>query len=190
MASFMNSVETINSVSKAHILSPLTVTLGDEFQGVAKDVGGAVKILLDFEYHILRLRSPYSLRYVVHEGEIETKINRTNSHQMLGPGLSQARQELSELKSTRSRFKISLKDESLNEKLNDAFIVFQGIVGRWTVAQRKVVVALLQNPDYKEVAKIVKKDPTVIWRRKKSLMIEEYFSMRRLIILLANSKMT
>jgi hypothetical protein len=189
MANFMNSVENINRGSKEHILSPLTVTLGDEFQGVAKNVYGAISILLDFEYLILRLKNPYQLRYVVYEGEIDTKINRSSSHQMLGSGLTQARSALTELKSTKNRFKILLKDELLTEKLNYGFFVFQGIVDRWTVAQKKVVIALLHNPDYKEVAKIVKKDPTVIWRRKRSLMIEEYFSIRKLIMLLVNPKL-
>jgi hypothetical protein len=189
MTSFMNSVENINGGNKEHILSPLTITLGDEFQGVAKNAYGALKILLDFEYHILRLKNPYKLRYIVYEGEIETKINRSSSHQMLGSGLTNARNALAELKSTKNRFKILLKDELLTEKLNYGFSVFQGIVDRWTVAQRKVVIALLHNPDYKEVAKIVHKDPTVIWRRKRSLMIEEYFSIRKLILLLVNPKL-
>jgi len=129
------------------------------------------------------------LRYVIYEGEIETKINRSNSYKMLGSGLTKARSELSELKSTKNRFRIFLKDELLSDKLNYGFFVFQGIVDRWTVAQRKVVIALLHNFDYKEVAKILNRDPTVIWRRKRSLMIDEYFSIRKLIMLIVNPKL-
>ncbi len=189
MTKFKEAVGNINSICKEHIISPLTITLGDEFQGVARNAFGAVKILLDFEYHILRSKSPFKLRYIIYEGEIETKINRSSSHQMLGPGLTQARKGLSELKSTKDRFRILLKDQLLSDKLNYGFFVFQGIVDRWTVAQRKVVIELLHNPDYREVAKLVKKDPTVIWRRKRSLLIDEYFSIRKLILLLVNPKL-
>ncbi len=189
MAKFTEAVEVMNSGNKEHIGSPLTITLGDEFQGVVKSTYGAVKILLDFEYHLLRMKTPFKLRYVVYEGEIETKINRYSSHQMLGPGLTKARSELSKLKSTKNRFMVFLKDELLSDKMNYGFFVFQGIVDRWTVAQRKVVIALLHNFDYKEVAKILNRDPTVIWRRKRSLMIDEYFSIRKLIMLLVNPKL-
>jgi hypothetical protein len=189
MADFIKTVESINGISKENIQSPLTITLGDEFQGVTKNTYGAVKLILDFEYNLLRIKRPFKLRYVIYEGDIDTKINRSSSHQMLGEGLTNARKALSGLKSTKSRFRTVLKDELLSDKLNYGFFVFQGIVDRWTEAQIKVVIALLQYPDYKEVAKIVKKDPTVIWRRKRSLMIDEYFSIRKLIMLLVNPKL-
>lgn len=189
MDSFSNAVETINSGDKENILSPLTITLGDEFQGVAKNIFGAIKVVLDFEYHLLRIESGFRLRYVIYEGDIDTKINRISSHKMLGSGLTHARQELTDLKSYRNRFKVVLRDELLSQKLNYGFQVFQGIVDRWTEAQRQVVIELLHNPDYKEVAKKVRKDPTVIWRRKRSLMIEEYFSIRKLIMIEANPKL-
>ena len=81
------------------------------------------------------------------------------------------------MKASRSRFLISLRDATLSARLNLGMRVYQGIVDQWTAAQLKVVNAFEKNPDYRAVARIVKRDPTVIWKRKRSLMIEEYNSI-------------
>ena len=64
-------------------------------------------------------------------------------------------------------------------------IIYQGIVDRWTTAQQKVVSVFWEElSDYKKVAKKLKKDPTVMWRRKRSLMIDEITSLKKLMVLI------
>lgn len=184
MADFKKTVADINQLDSQYILSPLTITLGDEFQGVVRSISGAFRVLFDLETSLMALNKPFKLRYVIHEGEIQTKINKVKAHEMLGPGLTTARAELSTLKKARSRFKISLKDKQLAHRLNLAMSIYQGIVDNWTIAQQKVVrIFWEEDRDYKKVAKRLKKDPTVIWRRKKSLMIEEVNNLKTLVFL-------
>ncbi|MBY0433322.1 MAG: SatD family protein [Cyclobacteriaceae bacterium] len=186
MHDFKEAVDSINKEHKRNILSPLTITLGDEFQGVVKNMYEALKIMFALEHHLMSIKSPFQLRYVLHEGEIDTVVNRVNSYAMLGPGLTQARKQLTELKGSKKRFFISTTNKAISEKLTYGALVYQGIVDRWTPAQRKVAVHLLSEADYREVAKTLKKDPTAIWRRRRSLMIDECNYIKRLILLIVN----
>ena len=185
MNDFKVAVALVNKKDKHRIVSPLTITLGDEFQGIIKNAQSALQIVFDLEQYLMRLKSPFKLRYVIYEGEIETQLNRKNAYEMLGPGLTQARDALVALKSSRHRFNISLKDRTVSTKLKLGMVIYQGIVDRWTVAQQRVVSAFWEQlSDYRKVAQKLKKDPTVMWRRKKSLMIDEITSLKKLMLLI------
>ncbi len=188
MNDFKSSVTYINRIDRDLILSPITITLGDEFQGVVKSPRAALQIIFDLEKHLMTLKNPFKLRYVIHEGEIQTKLNRDKAYEMLGPGLTAARKQLTDMKSSKSRFKVSLYDKELAEKLSLMLIVLQGIIDQWTPTQQKVVATFLELEDYKKVAERLNKDSTAIWRRKKSLMINEFNSLKRLILKTANPK--
>src|ERR1700712_2907163 len=75
IADFKELVADINTKNKDLILSPLTITLGDEFQGIIKNIAGAINIVLDLEEEIIRRNATFKLRYVIVEGLIETPIN-------------------------------------------------------------------------------------------------------------------
>jgi len=186
MKCFRETVEKVNRINKDSILSPLTITLGDEFQGIAKTPEAAMQVVFSVEKLARQSKVPFKLRVVVHEGRIDTKINRQKAYEMLGPGLSEARERLTSMKTSRGRFQISLKDEALSTKLSLGMSVYQGIVDQWTPAQLKVVNAFEVKSDYRDVAKLVKRDPTVIWKRKRSLMIEEYNNIMKLIMMTIN----
>jgi hypothetical protein len=187
MADFKDSVTYVNSIDKKYILSPLTITLGDEFQGVVKNTYGAFQIIFDLELSLMRLKRPFRLRYVIQEGRIDTKLNRVKAYEMLGPGLTTARKQLNAMKSSKARFKIALGDQPLAAQLNLVMNCYQGITDQWTPAQQKVVVAFLdEHLDYRKVAIKLKKDPTNMWRRKKSLLVEEVDSLKKLVLLMIN----
>ncbi len=188
MTDFKNAVAFVNKMDNQHINSPLTITLGDEFQGVAKSVYGAFRIIFDLEIYLLTLKRPFQLRYVVQEGEIETKINKKIAYEMLGSGLTHARENLNYLKASKNRFSISLEDRLMTHKLMLAINVYQGIVDRWTTAQRSIAIHLLTESDYKKTAKKLKKEPTLIWKRRRSLMIDEVNNMKKLILLIIDPK--
>jgi SatD family (SatD) len=190
MTDFKNLVTDINTTHKRYILSPLTITLGDEFQGVVKDVYGTFQIIFNLELSLIRLKRSFTLRYVIQEGKIDTKLNRTKAYEMLGPGLTAARKQLNTMKSSKSRFRIALNNQILSTQLALAMNSYQGITDQWTPAQKKVVVAFLEhNLDYRKVASKLKKDPTNMWRRKKSLLVEEVDSLKKLVLLMINPKL-
>jgi hypothetical protein len=182
MRSFSNVVNAVNKKNHRQILSPLTITLGDEFQGVVRNVQAALQVIFDIEELAMTAAPPFQLRYVVVEGDINTEINKAKAYAMLGPGLTEARERLTSMKTTRSRFQVKIRNESRSEDLNLMFVVMQGIEDQWTAAQKKVVSAFLKFGDYRTVAEKLKKDPSSTWKRRKSLMIAEFSAIQKLMM--------
>src|SRR2546421_13076826 len=80
MADFKKVVELINEKHVKNILSPLTITLGDEFQGVINGAEAALQVIFNIEEELLKLTKPFKMRYVLVEGKIDTPLNRKNAH--------------------------------------------------------------------------------------------------------------
>lgn len=179
---FKYDVDKINSEFSKKILSPLTITLGDEFQGVIKDLKTCIEIIFAFEENILLFESKYELRFVVQRGIIETAINPTIAHGMLGDGLSKARKNLANLKRDEKRYFFDTNLKAKSEALNAAFSVYQEIYKNWEKPEEKKLAYLfIENNDYKYVATKTGKTRSQIWKREKSLNISAYFSIKKVI---------
>lgn len=183
ISDFKHLVHAINKKHHALLLSPLTITLGDEFQGIATSVENAIKLIFEIEELIVKENYDFKLRYVMNLGKIDTKINRKIAYEMLGEGLTEARKELNDLKKHDSRFFIKL-NKSPEDQINKAFVVFQSYIDDWKTKDRKAVTEFLRLNDYKKVALAIKTDASSAWRRKKSLKIREYLYIKEIILFL------
>ena len=187
MKGFKNVVANANKNLEQQLLSPLTITLGDEFQSVAKSLSSALDTVLYLEELIIKSKEDFKLRYVLLEGAIETPINSQIAYGMLGSGLTEARETLVRSKKQKTRFNITLNDQELEKALTDAFLVLQRIIDKWKVEKDYYIVAeFLANKDYKRVAADLEKERSLIWKREKSLGIEEYFALKDVIHYLAS----
>lgn len=182
MESFRSVILSVNQNAKKKIISPLTITLGDEFQGVIKDFQSALDIIMLIEEEIIYQKARFKLRYVLFEGEIETGINRKVAHEMLGSGLTEARSFLTELKSINDRFYVKISNSEKSEVINNALRVYQGIIDDWQVDNDyEIVSSFLENSDYKIVAEKLNKNRSLMWKREKSLRYKEYVSLKQVI---------
>lgn len=182
---FKNVVHFINDKWKVSIVSPLTITLGDEFQGIIQDMESCYKVVFDMEEFILENSLNLKLRYVMNYGRIETPINRNLAYEMLGDGLTQAREHLNKLKSSSSRFVVlSDKKGKTATVINDLFFLYGSYVDSWKTNEFKMVSAFLKDEDYKIVAENLSMNKSSTWRRYKSLQIEEYNITKNLILTL------
>jgi hypothetical protein len=182
-----NLKDIVNYVNKewsTQILSPLTITLGDEFQGVIKSLKDAYKIIFALEEQIIKRNLHFKLRYVIHWGEIETPINDKVAHEMLGSGLTTAREKLNELKTSKRRFFVLLDNDTRNnqEIMNDLFTLYENYVDQWKSKEYHIVKEFLLERNYQEVAKNLSMNISSAWRRNKTLNMEEYFICRKLIL--------
>lgn len=173
-------VAQCNGLFKEEILSPYTVTLGDEFQGVAASLRTAVESIIYLEEELLTSAPFFQLRYVVVFGQIETPINPEIAHGMVGPGLALAREMLEDHHRGRPRFQFRLNHESECE-LNSLFRLLDSIESDWGVKDHCLVGELIREPDDKTVAVRFGKDRSQIWKRRKSLKIDEYRLVKMLI---------
>lgn len=178
MSQFQALVKWANLIYGESIESPLTITLGDEFQGIVTSASKGVDIILAIEEYILEEEFDFKLRYVLNEGEVETPINTDNAYEMLGPGLTDARNMLNGMKKENGRFLVSI---NASDQINQMMKVTQHFIDGWHPKDRSTVSGFLQGHDYKALAKIQSKDESSLWRRRKSLSINEYLLCKGLI---------
>jgi hypothetical protein len=182
MVQFKSIINSVNRVCRKNILSPLTITLGDEFQSVARNLGGAIQIILTLEEKLVAEKADFKLRYVLLQGRIETPINKELAHGMLGQGLTGARKALLAMKEKQSRFLFEVKKNSLSDALNDCFLIYQSLVDSWKKERHYgIVTHFLELKDYKEVAVKTGKTRSQIWKLEKSLKINEYIAIKNII---------
>ncbi len=179
---FKECVEKANEKFAKKILSTLTITLGDEFQGIIKSLADGINIVLFMEEYALKQGYDFRLRYVINYGKIDTPINAEIAYGMLGEGLSTAREQLNSLKKTELRFWFHTHIKAKTEALIHAFTLYDAIVSKWTSpADKQLASAFIKDNDYKIVAEKLEKDRSQIWRRKNSLEISSYFAIKNLI---------
>ncbi len=178
MSDFQVLVQWANKIYGDSIDSPLTITLGDEFQGIVSSASKGVDIILAMEEYILEEEFDFKLRYVLNEGEVETPINPDKAYEMLGPGLTDARKMLNDMKKDNGRFLLSI---NASDQINKMMKITQHFIDGWHPKDRSTVSGFLQGHDYKAMAKIESKDESSLWRRRKSLAIDEYLLCKELI---------
>jgi hypothetical protein len=114
---FNKAIDSANKTHAASIASPLTITLGDEFQGLltglahAWDVAGALRVRL--------LVANISCRFVIGAAELETPLNTKQAWNMMGGGFSAARDKLNDKRSGNA-YRFSLPGDPIIESLMDA----------------------------------------------------------------------
>jgi hypothetical protein len=180
MQELSNLVEATSNTHRNSFLSPITITLGDEFQSILKSVEDAIDVLFNIEESRFKLKTNFSFRYVLYYGKIDTQINKKIAYGMLGSGLTESREILNKQKKGASRFFFDLKNEK-SELLNGLFFLYSSIVDKWKFTDYELIDQFLQVEDYKIVADQLKKNRGYIWRREKSLEIPQYLILKKLI---------
>ncbi|WP_026464594.1 SatD family protein [Adhaeribacter aquaticus] len=184
MEDFAQVVQTINQAHANNLLSPLTITLGDEFQGIVKGLAEAISLIVALEEQIIQQHKTFKLRYVLHYGEIDTPINKEIAYGMLGSGLTYTRHHLEELKMKRGeRFFTSTNAGKKDEILNKLFFLYSSIIDGWNQKDVATASLFIQLLDYKKVAVHLNKDRSLLWRKEKTLRMQEYFTTRELLFL-------
>lgn len=167
-------VESTNKKFDKAILSPLTITLGDEFQGILSSVSSGIDLLFHLEEELLKTEPDFKLHYVLLLGEIETEINPDIAYEMMGKGLTEARKMLSSKKRSRKRFRFKLQNKEQTEQLSRIFEVLDTIILNWKKEDYPLILDMINNDNNSEVGELHDKNRDQIWKRRKTLMINEY----------------
>lgn len=182
MRNFKLLIKEINETFHAMILSPLTITLGDEFQCVLKDLTTAIKVIIAIEEAIIHKQLDFQLRYVLNQGEIETPINNKIAYEMLGQGLTDARHILNKSKNEKNRFVVMIDNPIQKQLLANAFIIFENIIDKWNLKRDYEIVSnFIKFDDYKTVSENIHKTRSQVWKREKTLNIEGYKSTKKIL---------
>lgn len=174
---------SVNESRKPLILSPLTSTLGDEFQGVVYNLKSGINLIMHLEEWRLRERLPFSLRYVLYQGWIDTRINPTIAYGMMGDGLSEARKILTDKRRDRPNIHFHIhQDPTRSHQLNLAARVLHTLLTSWNAPRDGgIIFDMISTADNEAVGRKHGKNRSQIWKRRQTLRIDDFHALRELI---------
>lgn len=181
MPEFKRIVAECNDLFQQTLLSPFTITLGDEFQGIAASLRAAVDAILFLEDRLLVTQPVFSLRYVLLYGAIDTPINPAIAHGMVGSGLASAREMLTTKRRGRPRFQVDLGAMPYSQELQMLFRLLELLSTHWHEKDYRFIHQLLSNSDDKTISSELGKTASQIWKRRKTLQIEEYIITKNIL---------
>lgn len=121
------------------IVSPYTITIGDEFQAVFRS---ADNLFYDV-FTILANLHPVQVRFSFGIGEITTRINHRQALGMDGEAFYNARGGMENLKKSGSLFGISGLTPPYSELVNDMLSLVSGLIGEWRNNNRHFILSYL-----------------------------------------------
>jgi hypothetical protein len=149
-AIFNAAIDRENARLTDDMASPLTITLGDEFQGLLTSLVAAAGVARDIRFDLMR--QDIDCRFVIGLVDLKTPLNRERAWNMMGPGFASARERLGDKRSA-SRYRFSLPQDALLETLLEAIGASLSAIERnWSTIQRDDIIALLGGASVAEVA--------------------------------------
>jgi hypothetical protein len=140
-ASFNRAVDRVNAAPDLTLASPLTITLGDEFQGLAPGLEGGLAVVRRLAREMWR--EGLACRFALGAVRVETPVNAARAWNMMGPGLAGTREKLAS-KRDPNIYRFHLPDAPVVEGLADALgLALTLIEEDWTARQREIVTALI-----------------------------------------------
>ncbi len=131
------AVDTANALGPDGPASPLTITLGDEFQGLHRSLSGSLAAMRSMRRTFLSNR--VDCRFVLGVVRLETPLNQDRAWNMMGPGLAQTREKLAD-KRHPNTYRFYLPGEPAAEALLDAVGLSLTMVEQdWTPRQQEIV---------------------------------------------------
>lgn len=146
------SLKAISSRNSA-LVSPYTITLGDEFQAVYKS---ADRVFLDL-FSILRDIHPVQARFAIGVGELSTEVNRKQALGMDGPAFHRAREAITRLKATPYLIQVQAAPVSPGPEfdpwrlLNHLLNLMSHKVGAWEENRLRILCGLLSGQSVAEL---------------------------------------
>jgi len=172
--------QCLNDVNKRYadvLVSPLTITLGDEFQGLFNNAKKVWEIVffIDSRLH------PTGLRFGFGTGDISTKINTTAAIGMDGPAFYNARDAMQAVKKNDDNYQIKGlgQDEDL---ANQILILISDTRKKWSANRIEVLYALLRGEKVDSIASGLGISKTAVY---KNISDGSLKSIRRILQLLS-----
>jgi hypothetical protein len=154
-----NLFQKINAGNKS-LLSPYTITLGDEFQALYKNAFGLFKDI----WQIMIILHPEKARFSFGVGEITTSINKKQAIGMDGPAFYSARQGLLQLKESGNLFNLSGDIKTADHLINESLIMISHIVYNWKETRKEIFNYLYDEIPVKEISKKMKISEQAVYK--------------------------
>jgi len=133
----------------SQLLSPYTITLGDEFQAVYSSAESLFKDL----WAIMAEIYPVRVRFNISVGEISTEINREQAIGMDGPAFHVARDKIEEMKGRDILITLASDNPKLDRLVNSSFQILSANVNGWNKNRFLILKKRYGESDVKEIAR-------------------------------------
>lgn len=155
---FEEAVSRCNA-GRTDLLSPYTITLGDEFQVVLRSAAELFPDLTAMAAELLGapdLSTPdplaANIRYSIAVGTLTTKLNPAQAIGMDGPAFHAARLGIEELKKSGNSFMISGLGANLDELCNGLFALVSHAMQGWHPRRHWVLAERMRHTDVASIA--------------------------------------
>lgn len=154
---FADFLARINKDFAPHIVSRFTITVGDEFQGVLKNLGQSYEVV----NKIQEMFYPVKLRFGVGFGEITTQTKKV-AIGMDGPAFHNAREAISTAEKKKRIIIFKTNKPKDDVSINTLALCLENIEDGWTARQREAMSLYRRYKNQKKVARRLKiKQPSV-----------------------------
>ena len=142
------------------LLSPYTITLGDEFQAVYSKADSVFNHIWQISLAIY----PLKIRFSIGAGNITTKINKKQAIGMDGPAFYNARNGLNELKESGFLFTINSDELISKEIMKQSLFLISHLISGWKKSRFDILVLLNENFNIGEIAKKLKISDKAVYK--------------------------
>lgn len=142
--------QCLNDVNKRYadvLVSPLTITLGDEFQGLFKNANRIWEIVVFIESRL----HPTGLRFGLGTGDISTEINTSAAIGMDGPAFYNAREAIQAAKKSENNYRIRGLGQD-EELANQVLILISDNRNKWSANRIEILYSLLRGEKVDRIA--------------------------------------
>lgn len=174
---FNEIVDAENQRAAGILASPLTITLGDEFQGLVSTLAEAIALVR--RLRLTLLAADVECRFAIGRVILSSPVNPERAWNMMGEGLAETRDRLNEKsRSTAYRFHLGFDADPLLERLMDAVGSALTRTERGcTMRQRTVMLPLLAlGRSVEGLSKDLKVTPRAIYKVRDAADYDAYRS--------------
>jgi SatD family protein len=154
------------------LVSPLTITLGDEFQAVFVTAARLWECILRIEAAM----EPVAIRFAVGLGDISTDIRHDTALGMDGPAFYLARDAMEQLKKSDARYRLGGlgNDEHF---INAALELIAHNREKWRTPRVVTLANILQGKSVKEISQVTGSTEQAVYRNIRDGELEAIISM-------------
>ncbi|WP_445666052.1 SatD family protein [Fodinibius sp. AD559] len=165
-----NELQALNAEYKEGIISPYTITLGDEFQAVFNRADAVFVQMLK----IMSAIYPTGVRFSLAVGDINTPVNTEQAIGMDGPAFHQARRGVELLKENGHIFNIGFKDDDSPglKIINNSLQLLSDRMRGWNKKRLVILHMMKEGYDYKEISEALEISKPAFYKNKDAGMLD------------------
>lgn len=171
------------------LISPPTITLGDEFQAVYKNADS----LLQHTWKIMSELHPVVLRFSIGIGSISTPINREQAIGMDGPAFYIARNGIDLLKESKFMYHLSIADSAGNNSLlnliNGSLHLISREMRSWKKTRFTILYLLDRGISFKEIAEYLDISESAVYKNRDGGSLDVILNLKKSITELINEQL-